>query len=297
MSRDQPASVSSYTEVRIDFPTAHTEAICDYIIENITPGLVLEEEDGAAVTGIIFYMTADETPTFKPGFEQFLSTYCDDNDVQLPEIREREIQNIQWEQQYRESVRPVLVEDDVIVRPPWHDAAPDRPIDIVIEPKMAFGTGTHETTRSCLSIIRREFREGSSFLDLGCGSGILSILADKLGASKLKAIDYDEEAVSNCRENFALNKVSAPSEIHFGSMEKCDGDEPYDFVCANIIKTTILEMLPRLLELTKGGGQLVLSGLLQQDRDDIIAALHERGHTKFTIWPDNEWHTFYLRKQ
>lgn len=294
---ENESTARSYTELRIDLPTEHADAVCDYIIQNITPGLVLEEEEGSSVTGVIFYVTAEEAASLLDGLADFLSEFTQQVGIEPPEIRERDIQNIQWEQQYRESVRPVLVEDDVIVRPPWHDPAPDRPIDIVIEPKMAFGTGTHETTRSCLSIIRREFEEGSSFLDLGCGSGILSILADKLGASKLKAVDYDEEAVSNCRENFALNRVSAPSEIVHGSMETCDGDQPYDFVCANIIKSTILDMLPRLLELTRDGGRLVLSGLLQQDRDDVIAALRNRGYTKFTIWPDNEWHTFFLRKQ
>lgn len=296
MSSDQSSPSQVYTEVRLDVPPDLSESICDYVIENITPGIVLEEEDGAASVGVIFYAPAAQVLTYREEFEQFLDKLFSEHDMDQPELRERSIENIEWEQQYRESIRPVLIEQDVVIRAPWHDQLSDRPLDIIIEPKMAFGTGTHETTRSCLAIIRREFVQGQRFLDLGCGSGILSILTDKLGASYIKAIDYDNDAVENSRENFLLNGVTTDSEIIHGSIESCDGDEPYDFVCANIIKSTILDMLPRLLELTTPGGRLVLSGLLQQDRDDIIEALKERGYEKFTIWPDNEWQTFSILK-
>ncbi len=293
---DQSPKASTYTEVRLETPPDLSEAVCDYIIDQITPGIVLEEEDGAPGVGIIFYVPADQVLTYRPDFETFLARLFGEHDTAVPELRERSIENVEWETQYRESVRPVLIDDDVVVRAPWHDDLPERRYDIIIEPKMAFGTGTHETTRSCMSIIRREYDSSQRFLDLGCGSGILSVLADKLGATYIKAIDYDTDAVENCRENFLLNGVEAQSDIIHGSIEACDGDQPYDFVCANIIKSTILDMLPRLIELTAPGGKLILSGLLTQDTDDIIAALDESGQTEYTLWPDNEWKTFFITK-
>jgi ribosomal protein L11 methyltransferase len=134
------------------------------------------------------------------------------------------------------------------------------------------------------------------FLDVGCGSGILSIMADKMRTAGIKAIDFDPIAVDNSLENFMINTVSAPYEIVCGSIEVCAGDTPYEFVCANIIKTSILEMLEKLDALTSGGGILVLSGLIAQDMPDIEAALKGRGLVNFEILADAEWRTIIVSK-
>ncbi|HPI33495.1 MAG TPA: 50S ribosomal protein L11 methyltransferase, partial [candidate division Zixibacteria bacterium] len=204
-----------------------------------------------------------------------------------------EIRNRAWEEEYRRSVQPVVI-GDIVIRPPWAPAPIATPYDIVIEPKMAFGTGTHETTRSCLRIIRQHLQPGGRVLDLGCGSGILSILADKMGAGYIKAIDYDVTAIDNCRENFRRNAVAAPHDILFGSIGKCRGDRPYDLAVANIIKSTILEMLPRLVELTGRPGHLVLSGLLEQDVPEVAAGLDRLGAADRAVLPDNEWRTITI---
>jgi len=155
---------------------------------------------------------------------------------------------------------------------------------------MAFGTGTHATTRSSLGIIRRNFKSGMRFLDMGCGSGILSILADQMGASYIKAIDYDLAAIANCRENFEINQVSTAHDVVAGSIEKCEQD-------ANIIRSTILTMLGSLLRLTVDGGWLVLSGLLDKDEDAVAGALREHGQDDFSITRDENWLTYSVRKR
>lgn len=284
----------SFIEVTLRVPREQCDAVCNYIVENITNGMVLEDEEDDPTIGVIFYVPSEESQEFRLPLEQYLAAILPPD--QRPEIREKIVKNVEWEEQYRASIQPIWITDDLQVRATWHTPDLKAVYDLIIEPKMAFGTGTHETTRSCLQIIRNKFTSGSRFLDLGAGSGILSILADKMGASYIKAIDYDLVAVENCRENFELNGVRAPHQVLFGSIDKCAGDPPYEFVCANIIKSTILPMLPRLVQLTARGGLLVLSGLLDSDETDTTAALAAVGLTDITILRDNKWLTYTVRR-
>ncbi len=287
-------SQETLVEIRVRVPRENIDLLTDFIVERICSGLVLEDEDSAAVA--IFYSPPDDAPAHIASVKGFLTHHLGpDADIDR-RVTAREIKNVAWEDEYRRSVKPAVIGHDVVVRPPWAAAPDGITHDIVIEPKMAFGTGTHETTRSCLKIIRENFQPGMRFLDLGCGSGILSILADKLGASYIKAIDYDLVAVDNTRENFDLNAVKTPHDLLFGSIEKTRGDQPYQFIAANIIKSTILDMLPRLVELTARPGRLVLSGLLVADIDEINAILDRLGATDRSMLEDNEWRTITVTR-
>ncbi|MBI5266487.1 MAG: 50S ribosomal protein L11 methyltransferase [candidate division Zixibacteria bacterium] len=281
-----------YRELRLEVPRQHADAVCDFIIQYISGGLVLDEEEHSGHTGITFYVPHREVTEIHERLAQFVASLEGMSSFTQTNIISRVMKGSEWEEAYRKSVTPVMVGDDIVVRPPWTDPMPSYTHQIIIEPKMAFGTGRHETTRSCLAVIRNRFQSGSRFLDLGCGSGILSILAAQMGATYIKAIDYDVTAIDNCRENFAVNGIAVPNDIIFGSIEKTSGDLPYDFVCSNIIKTTILDMLPRLKGLTKPGGLLVMSGLLNQDEADISSALRGLGLMRFTIMRDGDWMTY-----
>ena len=285
-----------YTEVRIDVPRPIADAVCNYIIDNLTRGMILEEEEDSSITGIIFYLPESQDATYKDNLTAYIREINDDKSIDV-DIRERTIRNVEWVQQYRESIHPMILAGDVVVRPPWEQAPEGKFIEIVIEPKMAFGTGSHETTRSCMDVLRRRIKGGERMLDLGTGSGILSILADKLGAGYLKAIDYDEVAVDNCRENFEINKVTAPHEIALGTIGRADDDEPYDIVVANIIKSTILPWIERLVALTKRPGLLILSGLLEPDLPEITAALEAARQSNYEVIEDNAWRTVVVERQ
>lgn len=285
-----------YIEASVSVPRELCDAVCSFIVDNIAGGMILEEEEDSPLTGITFYVPESNGSSYKQKLTDYLGQVLSDR-VAPPEIHEKLVRNIEWVEQYKATVRPLRIADDVVIRPPWELTPAETKFDIVIEPKMAFGTGSHETTRSCLTVIRNQFRAGSRFLDLGTGSGILSILAAKMGANYIKAVDYDSVAVENCRENFAINQISSPYEILFGSIEKCDGDRPYDFVCANIIKSTILPVLPRLTDLTVVDGILVLSGLLAQDERDVSISLERLGQNRFEILHDNEWITYTMVKK
>ena len=283
-------------EMSVEIPDDLIDVVRDFITEQICLGQGLEEQKHSENTYLIFYVAPSEFVTSKNKIIEYLSDLTDNPLQPIPEITHRVLHKSDWEEQYRLSVQPVMVTDEIIVRPPWSEPSPAIPFEIIIEPKMAFGTGRHETTNSCLRIIRDRLKPGICFLDVGCGSGILSILADKLKAGYIKAVDYDPDAVENCRENFIINNVQAKYDIELGSIEKCAGDTPYGFICANIIKNTILELLPSLNNLLTKDGLLVLSGLLLQDIDEVSLVLKKLNLTIIEIVADQEWRTMVVTK-
>ena len=288
--------LTAFIEVSVTIDLELADPVCDFIIENYASGLVLEDEEDSRYTTIKFYLADDDTrPDLEP-IAAYVRLISSNTTFEPIVISSKKVTNVDWEEQYRVSVTPIRIEPDIVVRAPWHESSPEVRYEILLEPKMAFGTGQHETTRTCLKVIAQRFQKGWRFLDLGCGSGILSILADKKGAAFIKAIDYDVIAVDNCRGNFRLNNIGAPFEVLFGSIEKCLQDPPYEFVCANIIKKTILEMLPTLESLTTDGGVLLLAGLLQHDEAEVSARLAELGLDRFSTTLDNEWLTFVVEK-
>ncbi len=176
-------------------------------------------------------------------------------------------------------------------------AAPD--IIIRIDPGMAFGTGTHETTRLCLRALQNYQKAGDSVLDLGCGSGILGIAAEKLGAEKIVSVDIDEQAVAVAEENFTINEVPSEKTCFFTgnvvdneSLQKeilsCAG--PYDVVTVNILADVIAVMLPTLDQYLKEGGILIMSGILNEKESLIREAVEANDNLELIeVCKDGDW--------
>ncbi|MCP4684296.1 MAG: 50S ribosomal protein L11 methyltransferase [bacterium] len=290
---DRPSP--SHRELKVSVPNGLVDPVCDFIVEHIVGGLVLEEEENSSSTSILFYPSLEDADC-TDRLKQFLSSLVGEGLPSIPEITEKLVSEINWLEKYRESVKPLRIGDDIAIRPTWANPQETR-YEIIIDPVMAFGTGSHATTRSSLIAVRKRMEPGMRFLDMGAGSGVLSVLADQMGARYIKAIDYDPIAVENCRDNFRINDLRAPHEIALGSIEVCASDAPYNFVCANIIKITILEMLKRLVALTAPGGWLILSGLLEQDGPEISQALLKLEQDEFTILRDEEWLTYTVHRK
>lgn len=207
------------------------------------------------------------------------------------QMNSREVPNQDWVGEWKKSWQPVEI-GRLVIAPPWSEvkAARDRVV-IRIEPGMAFGTGTHETTRLCLKTIMRFFK-GGSFLDVGTGTGILAIAAAKLFPSaRVAACDIDPEALEIARENARLNDVADRIEFRVGSVDDT-GQEPAtasaDFVCANLTADVINILLPALVGASCG--RLVLSGILDSQVDAIVDQLHELGDSgNLVMLQDGEW--------
>ncbi len=172
-----------------------------------------------------------------------------------------------------------------VIAPPWEDVAEGGRFVIRIEPNMAFGTGTHETTKLCVKKIDELYRPEQSFLDVGTGTGILAIAAAKLGGTRIVACDTDIDSVAIARENAILNGVADAIEYFDGSID--DAMPVFDFVCANLTIDVILPILDLLL--SKSGQVLLLSGILVEQKDLIADALAERGIADYTVEADGEW--------
>jgi len=197
----------------------------------------------------------------------------------------REVEERDWLGEWKQSWQPVEI-GRFIIAPPWSDVSDrhDRLI-VRIEPGMAFGTGTHETTRLCLDAIQKHFT-GGSFLDVGTGTGILAIAAAKLfPEARIEACDTDEEAVAIARENAEANGVAEQINFRVGSVE--DSTASADLVCANLTADVINQLLPTLVSLSCG--KLVLSGILETQIELVQSGLHACGIDDFEVAQDGEW--------
>lgn len=179
----------------------------------------------------------------------------------------------------------------VAVAPPWlaNDIA-DAEIPIVIEPATAFGTGEHETTRGILALMQRSVRVGDVVADLGAGSAVLSIAAAKLGASRVAAVELDEQAIGNAQENVERNGVGERVTV-------IQGDAalllpllaPVDVVLANIISGVIVQLAPAMRDALAPGGRVIVSGILTTERDEVLAAFGSLGLELRDEIADGEW--------
>jgi len=164
--------------------------------------------------------------------------------------------------------KPVVVADRILIRATFHQSALPIDYEIIIDPKMSFGTGHHETTYMMLEAQLDLDHQGKKVLDIGTGTGILSILAFKKGATLIDATDIDEWSISNSQENFSLNGVQN-HRIHHGAIKKLTLDPPYDILLANINKNIIMSELEHYSQQIKKGGIMLLSGFLDSDIDEI----------------------------
>ena len=236
---------------------------------------------------------------FKKGLARSLNL---DADLQI-EISKK--QNKDWLDEYKKGVAPVAV-GKFYVRPSWCERSQDPAlIDLLIDPALAFGSGHHESTNMCLALLSELARAGMSALDVGCGSGILSIAMKKLGA-KVSACDTDEQAVAATQQNAEKNGVRI-DQIWLGSVSSLGEqasslseralckDAQFDLVVANIIADVILILSADLKKALKSGSKLVLSGILEKYKDRIEQAFSDLNFVQMK--KQNEWLSFvYERK-
>lgn len=202
----------------------------------------------------------------------------------LKNISDRIVPESDWLAEWKRHWKPTTV-GKFVIAPPWSDVEASEKIVIRVEPNMAFGTGTHETTQLCLQAISERYDPSQSVLDIGTGTGILAIATAKLGGTIILACDTDADSVKIARENAALNSVAGQITLADGPI---DDDTPrFDFVCANLTLDVISPMLPLLIG--KAKECLVLSGILVTQETEILDQLTSLGIRNAEIRHSGEW--------
>jgi ribosomal protein L11 methyltransferase len=268
----------------VELEAGAREAVEYALMEAGALGTETENSDDALIHVTAYFATVPQRERVRDELFEALRIYnlptSSVRDMNVREVAERD-----WLEEWKQNWQPVEV-GRFIIAPPWSNLTNthDR-IVIRIEPGMAFGTGTHETTRLCLAAIQKHF-SGSSFLDVGTGTGILAIAAAQLfPEARIEACDTDESAITIARENAEANRVLDQIDFHVGSVDDSTGSA--DLVCANLTADVIVRMMRTLVSLTCG--KLVLSGILETQVEMVQGALANCGITEFEIEQDGEW--------
>ncbi|HRN49444.1 MAG: 50S ribosomal protein L11 methyltransferase [Chitinophagaceae bacterium] len=203
------------------------------------------------------------------------------------------IPNQNWNQLWESNFDPVIVNDFVAVRADFHQSEKNVEHEIVITPKMSFGTGHHATTFLMMQQMRKIDFTGKSVFDFGTGTGILAILAYKLGASRILATDIDEWSINNAQENFERNAIS---QIVLKQSDSAIQNETFDIILANINRNILIETIPDLAKQLQKGGVLLLSGLLAVDEPDILSVCDNNALVLKESVQKEKWICLYFNK-
>ncbi len=297
--------MNNYFELKIDINPDIEEIVSDIFFTNFDcEGVVLEEET---------YKDLEMTSTTRGKLRVFLTTYpanlkeiitteralmksrgLTDEDLGSWEITIDEKENQDWSKKWKEKWTVTHVTDKIAVVPSWLSYKPkESEITITLDPGCAFGTGTHQTTQLCMKALEKYLKHGDSVADIGTGSGILAILAKKLGASKVYGCDNDETVIDVCKKNAMVNETN---EITFELNTADKITEQFDFVCANILHFVLAEIMGDLKKITKPNGLISLSGILDEKKDMVLEAIKRENLKIIDTLIQDQWISYVVQK-
>lgn len=225
--------------------------------------------------------------------EEFLSRGLTDEELGSWDFELEEKKSEDWSQKWKEKWDVTHVTDKIAVVPDWIDYVPKKgEVIIKLEPGCAFGTGTHQTTQLCMKALEKYMKPNDKVSDIGMGSGILSILAKKLGASYVYGCDTDDTVIEVAKENAKKNGVDAIFEL--GTADKVN--EKFDFVCANILHFVLAEIMGDLKNLMKTGALMSLSGILDEKKQMVIDAYEKENLELIEEIHQDQWTSFVVKR-
>lgn len=225
--------------------------------------------------------------------EEFLSRGLTDEELGSWDFELEEKKSEDWSQKWKEKWDVTHVTDKIAVVPDWIDYVPKKgEVIIKLEPGCAFGTGTHQTTQLCMKALEKYMKPNDKVADIGMGSGILSILAKKLGASYVYGCDTDDTVIEVAKENAKKNGVDAIFEL--GTADKVN--EKFDFVCANILHFVLAEIMGDLKNLMKKGAIMSLSGILDEKKQMVIDAYEKENLELVEEIYQDQWTSFVVKR-
>jgi len=212
---------------------------------------------------------------------------------------EYELKNVKeedWANNWKQYFKPLCIGEKLLIKPSWEKAAPDEKRRILeIDPASSFGTGQHNTTQLCLELVEKNLSDGDRILDLGCGSGILSIGGILLGAKSATAVDIDENSVKIAKENAAKNNI--PEDVYTAYCGNIIEDKAlvekigtgYDLLCANIVADVLIGMSGSFAGFIKDGGTLIVSGIIDSRKDEVLDVIRAQGFKLNEIREKEDW--------
>lgn len=302
----------NYFELRLKINPEMEDLIAEIFFDNFDcEGVVLAEETYkdlemvSTTEGTLkIFLKDDDSTTFEDmeyDIENVLDLYREEfqsrglTDEELGswdfELEEKKTED--WSQKWKEKWDVTHVTDKIAVVPDWIDYKPkENEVIIKLEPGCAFGTGTHQTTQLCMKALEKYMNKGDKVADIGMGSGILSILAKKLGATSVYGCDTDDTVIDVAKENAKKNNVEATFEL--GSADKIN--DKFDFVCANILHFVLAEIMGDLKNLMKTGAMMSLSGILDEKKQMVIDAYEKENLELVEEIHQDQWTSFVVKR-
>jgi ribosomal protein L11 methyltransferase len=302
---------TNWLEVSLVVDGELAEAVAEVLARYVPNGVAIQstaietnlDDEGKAVgpLRVCAYLPIDaETESKQRQIEEALWYLGRIRPIPVPQFQAFE--EVNWAETWKQHYQPIPIGKQLIIVPAWLESPDQARIPIRIDPGMAFGTGTHPTTQLCLELLEEYTPDGETVLDIGCGSGILSIAAVKLGAQRAYGVDVDAEAIPAAQANAATNEVASQVEFTVGSVEAIkSGIFPIrqaPLVLANILASILQRLLVAGLgELVAPGGVLVLSGILLEQVPDMETAVHAQGLRIISRKQIDDWAALAVQPQ
>jgi ribosomal protein L11 methyltransferase len=309
-----------WTEVKIITCGEASEAVSEMLVSLGAKGVAIEDPDDIKAqifkTGSLDY--ADNDFINNLGEDVIIKVYFSE-DVNIDELRKTILQKIEnikrfldigkglvlyndvddkdWENEWKKYYNTFNITENIIIQPSWdNNKLPEEKIVIKMDPGMAFGTGTHETTKMCAELLEKYLVDSNTVLDIGCGSGILSIIAAKLGALSITAFDIDNTAIKVSKENFMVNNVEKKIFLKCGILKDISVFE-FNIVVANVIADVVIDLGKSLKNYLKKDGIVIVSGIIKERQNDVIKVYNNVGFVFEEFLNLGEWVAIVFRCQ
>ncbi len=296
---------NNYYELQIKINPEMSEVISDILFDVFDcEGVVMVEETYkdlemvATTEGVLKAFIRGEKPDVEKILQEqrelLKSRGLSDEELGSWEYTFEEKENQDWSKKWKEKWDVTHVTDKITIVPTWLDYTPKSKDEIIInlDPGCAFGTGTHQTTQLCMVALEKYFQKGQTMADIGMGSGILSILAKKLGASEVYGCDIDDTVIEVAKENAKLNHEECSFEL--GSANKIN--KKFDFVCANILHNVLFDIMGDLKKLMNDGSKMSLSGILLEKAPIVLEAIERENLNIIDEIHQDQWVSFVVTK-
>ena len=239
------------------------------------------------IASVSVYLPAERSVSECISFlkERFVAVGLQDAKLETVGINEED-----WANSWKAYYKPIKIGDRLVIVPAWEKyEAAEGELVVRMDPGMAFGTGTHETTRLVIRMLEKYTRPGCRMLDVGTGSGILAICASRLGAAECRAYDIDPMAVRVANENIKDSGLTNITCEVSDLLRQADASKPYDLICANIVADIIIRMMPDIAPFMHAGTVLLLSGIISERAEDVISCVERCGYRVVEMQEENGW--------